>query len=143
MAGTADGRKAVTIQVKTKNKAFSRASKKEPAEWYWQIDAKAKEFRGKSVFYAFVDLKEGTGDTPILPMPDVFIVPADLVAEKMNHALAGATKDDGAHCWVSVYGEPPSNFFFHIEAGEDQKEKDGEIKWGEAWHLIEDALKAE
>ena len=139
MIGTADGKKVVTIQVKTKTKAFSRASKSEPAEWYWQIGAKAKEFRGKSVFYAFVDLNGATGETSPVKMPCAFIVPADLVAEKINEALAGPTKNDRTGCWVSVWGKPPTNFFFHIEAGGDHKEKDKD-KWQDAWYLIRECL---
>jgi hypothetical protein len=132
MVGTADGRKAVTIQVKTKNQAFSRATKKEPACWYWQFGAKAKELRGKSAFYAFVNLNGGAGES----MPEVFIVPADVVAESMSEAFPKNAKDERT-TWCSVYGEPPM-YFFHIEASENRKEK--EEKCREAWHLIERAL---
>ena len=138
MVGTADGRNAVAIQVKTNNQAFSPAGKKkkEPACWYWPIGAKAKELRGESAFYAFVDLNGGTGE----PMPDVFIVPADIVAKNMDEAFPKNAKD-GRTTWVSVWEKPgkPPMYFFHIEASENRKEK--EEKWQEAWHLIELALR--
>jgi len=141
MVGTPDGKKMVTIQVKTKNKAFSPATKKDPIScWYWQVAAKAKEPPGERFLYAFVNLKGGAGESPKpMPMPEVFIVPADFVAEKMNQALAGSTKNERTS-WVSVYGKPPTMFFFHIEAGQDGMEKDVEKKWRENWDLIKERL---
>jgi hypothetical protein len=140
LVGTADGRNAVAVQVKTKNEAFSPATKKDPTScWYWQI--KPNEFRGKSAFYAFVDLKGGTGEVQSpMPMPDVFIVPADIVAAKINEALEGSTKNERTKCWVSAYGKPPKMFFFEIEAGQDRSEKNWKGQWSEAWYLIDKAL---
>jgi hypothetical protein len=134
MVGTTDARNAVTIQVKTKNGAFSRATKKELACWYWQIGAKARESRGKSAFYAFVDLKSGE---PSPSIPDVFIVPADFVAEMMSNPCPKGVKTDERTTWVGSWGKPPM-YFFYIEADENRKEK--EEKWWEAWDLIERAL---
>jgi hypothetical protein len=114
MVATADGKKTVTIQVKTAKKAFFPPTKKHPGFWEWIIGSqKAKDLRGESVFYAFVDLKGGAGE------PDVFIVPADFVASN----LLGFPK-------------PPKEataFWFDIE----EKDKD---KWQEAWRLIRERL---
>jgi hypothetical protein len=119
MVGTPDGRETVTIQVKTASNAFySPKRKPENSNWYWPVGSKARGFRGKSVFYAFVDLKRGDGKhSKQPPMPDVFIVPADFVAGHLN----GYPKEN------------PTRFWFDIV------EKDKE-KWHEAWPLIEDAL---
>jgi hypothetical protein len=137
MVGTADGQKTVAIQVKTKNEAFSKATKSDPTScWYWQVGEKAaKKFRGKSDFYAFVDLKGGAGVKPTeqVPMPDVFIVPADVVANLFDQPADAVTKN------LSRYPNPErpdkrTMFFFHIVEGENK------TAWHEAWHLIEDAL---
>ena len=139
LVGSSDGHNAVTFQVKTRNQAFSRAtkSKKEPACWFWPIGAKAKEYRGKSAFYAFVDLNIGMGDprSP-MPTPDVFIVPADVVASSMCEAFPKNAKDERT-TWCSIYEKRPKPpmYFFHIEADENRNEK--KKKWQEAWELIE------
>src|SRR3990172_9316203 len=55
MVGTPDGKKTVTIQVKTANKAFLKYKKRAKDNcWYWRVNPKAKDLAGKSVFYAFV-----------------------------------------------------------------------------------------
>ena len=81
--------------------------------WYWRVNPKAKDLAGKSVFYAFVDLKEGK------EQPDVFIVPADFVGKHLNTYPKGSPK--------------PTSFWFDIM----EEDKD---KWHEAWHLIKSIL---
>src|SRR5207249_4589445 len=119
---------------------FVPATRRDPSYWYWEIGAKERELRGESVFYAFVDLKLGKGEPPTpMPTPDVFVVPADVVATMRNDAFPKLTKDERT-TWVGVWGEPPKQqrYFFHIEADENRKEK--EKKYWESWHLIEEAL---
>ncbi|MGA2069134.1 MAG: hypothetical protein ABSG86_29540 [Thermoguttaceae bacterium] len=111
MAWTLDGNKSVAIQVKTAERAFKPATKKNPGYWEWIIGSK-KPLRGESIFYAFVDLKVGTGEPP-----EVFIVPADVVA---THLIGFPRKE-------------PEKFWFVGE--EEDKEK-----WRERWDLIEEAL---
>ena len=119
MVGTADGKKTVTIQVKTANQAFFSYKKKpEDNYWDWRVSSKARELRGESVFYAFVNLNQGEGESSkSMPRPEVFIVPADDVAKNLN-----------------TYPETnPTSFWFDIMA----KDKD---RWHEAWRLIEERL---
>ena len=58
-----------------------------------------------------------------MPMPDVFIVPADFVAKNMSEAFPKNARD-GRTTWCSIYGKPPKPpmYFFHIEADENHKE---------------------
>jgi hypothetical protein len=145
MIATADGKKAVTIQVKTAKKAFCKGGKNEAASWYWywSIGANAEKLCGDSVFYAFVDLNEGAGEpSGAMQMPDVFIVPANDVVQKMNDALERSNNNNQTGCWVSAWPDQhpnPTMFFFHIEAGPDHEEKD-EKKYREAWYLIKERL---
>ena len=116
MVATPDGRKAVTIQVKSMDRAYHPPTKKSPGYWEWILGNKPpnKSMHAQALFYAFVDLKAGTSQSP-----DVFIVPHDYVAE---HAIG--------------FPKPPKEartFWFDIEEGERDK-------WREGWRLIEDAL---
>src|ERR1035437_7508787 len=75
--------RSVSIQVKTASNASQKPDKKKRKDdlLYWQLSKKALELKGKSVFYAFVDMKGCAADQPRpLEMPDVFIVPAEWVA---------------------------------------------------------------
>lgn len=120
MVGTIDGQKAVTIQVKTAQKAFSKGTAKNPMScWYWHLSSKAKDFGGESVFYAFVDLRNHEGNST--QIPDVFIVPANYVKEHLNTYPRGSSE--------------PTDFWFDI------LEKDKKM-WHEAWHLIQERLTA-
>ncbi len=119
-AGTVNGQKTVTIQVKTARNAFCPSTRRKPdsAYWEWTLSAKAKDLCGESVFYAFVDLRERDGD-PAKSMPDVFIVPA---------------KDVKEH--VQTFNKRPGGSPFYCF---DIPEKDKD-KWYEAWHLIRERL---
>ena len=121
MVGTIDGRASVTIQVKTARSAFL-APKRKPEEtcWYWHVGRKARDLRGDSVFYAFVDLKVSSGElSKSSETPDIFVVPADFVADHLN-AYPKSSKN-------------PTDFWFDIGI----KDKN---KWFEAWRLIIDRL---
>ena len=143
LVGSSDGRNSVTIQVKTLNEASSRAGKKDPKKhpacWCWPIGAKAKELRGKTFFYAFVNLNGAATEEPppAMSMPDVFIVPADDVAKLMTDALPKGSYGSGRTTWVGEWKGPM--YFFYIESNQDGTEK-GEQKWREAWHLIREQL---
>ena len=128
MVGSADGRKTVAIQVKTSQQAWKPATKaRKNPYWYWRINANARKLRGKSVFYAFVNLKGGKGESQ--ERPDVFIVPSDVLA-KMFERRQGARTNSSGCSRVNVYpNKAPTSFFF------DLMEKDGE-RWREAWHLV-------
>ncbi len=121
MVTTPNGKKTVTIQVKTATQAFLRVKRKpEQSCWYWPVGSKALDLSGESVFYAFVDLKGDTGEpSGEMKMPDVFIVPADFVRNHLN-----------------IFPKPPkkpTGFWFDIF------EKDKE-KWHENWDLIKTRL---
>ena len=140
MVGTADGRNALTIQVKTKRNAYCPAKrtkkKQEPACWEWQLNKKDEEPCGKSAFYVFVDLKWPKDSLSALSqIPDPFIVPADLVAQKIREALGGCKRDDGTGCSVGVWGQATNklSLFFWIAEAEAKQ-------WHEAWHFIKHAL---
>ena len=125
MVATHDGKSTVTVQVKTAKNAWLK-SKRGEGNWYWHVGPKARTLTGPSVFYAFVDLKGGTGEgetgEPRKPdMPDVFIVPADYVAGPGN--LETYPKND----------PKPTDFWFDIP-------EHGERRWREAWHLINERL---
>ena len=89
MVASPNGNKTVTIQVKTGNRPH-RTYRKQPSKqnWSWPVGDKAKDCGADSFFYAFIDLKtpEQEESSPILPdkkeklMPDVFIVPASVLA---------------------------------------------------------------
>ena len=127
MVGTLDGKKTVTVQVKTAIQARFKNG------WNWHLSSKAKELCGESVFYAFVDLKgrveESSGATL---MPDVFIVPADIVQSNLATFPHGSSK--------------PTDFWFNIIENEsDITDKLKGIwaehgKWHEAWCLIKERL---
>ena len=121
MVGSPNGKKTVTIQVKTARQAFlPYVRNREKSSWYWHVGAGAQHLCGESVFYAFVDLRENTKDSAKSEsMPDVFIVPADFVSKNLNN-----------------YPKPPqkpTDFWFDI------LEKD-KGRWHEAWHLIRKQL---
>ena len=123
MVGTPDGQKTVTVQVKTSSQAFRQFKKKpQNSYWAWHVGAKATGLRGERVFYAFVDLKQPEGGPQkAVEMPEVFIVPANIVAEHLDTYPKGSTN--------------PTDFWF----GFDKKEKE-EWNVDEGWRLIEDAL---
>ncbi len=82
MVGDVSGGTAVMIQVKTANWArrdYKRVKEKD--RWEWDVGRKAMDLRGENVFYAFVDLKWGNSEKRD---PDVFIVPADTVANRLG-----------------------------------------------------------
>jgi hypothetical protein len=120
MVGTPDGKKAVTIQVKTATEA-SYTHKRNPEKdyWTWRVGTKAKEPGGKPPFYAFVDLRAGEEEPSKFSkskqaMPDVFIIPADEVANTCQ-------KQEVSEGWFW------------------RERKDME-KWHEAWDLIKKCL---
>jgi hypothetical protein len=121
MVATSDGQKAVTIQVKTATNASVPCKRKpENSLWNWPVGSKALDLSGESVFYAFVDLREGTEKAAkSMLMPEVFIVPAEFVREHLNPFPKPPKK--------------PTTFWFDIF------EKDKE-KWHENWDLIEAGL---
>jgi hypothetical protein len=82
MVGDVSGGTAVMIQVKTSNWArrdYKRVKHKN--RWEWDVGRKAVDLRGENVFYAFVDLRWGHTEKPD---PDVFIVPASTVADRLG-----------------------------------------------------------
>ncbi len=78
MVGDLSGENVISIQVKTSTGA-NRERKRNPSSshWEWDVGAKAMKLVGKSIFYAFVDLKWKGGEES----PDVFIVPSQAVAD--------------------------------------------------------------
>lgn len=113
MVGDISGDDAVMIQVKTSNWArrdFKRVIEKN--RWEWDIGKKAMKLRSENVFYAFVDLKWGTGQDP-----DVFIVPSATVADRLGddwsrymHWIMDVQRDDYHERWDLItdrLGPPP------------------------------------
>lgn len=81
MVGDLAGHAAISLQVKTSSQALRQfARKPENNRWEWDIGQRAVTLRGKSIFYAFVDLK-GDHRAPGVS-PDIFIVPSLVVADK-------------------------------------------------------------
>lgn len=80
MVGDLGGSAAVSIQVKTSNRA-RRSSKTSPENnhWEWDVGRKGLNLRGDSIFYAFVDLRWKADKRA---QPDVFVVPSRVVADK-------------------------------------------------------------
>ncbi|HMO15294.1 MAG TPA: hypothetical protein PKD64_10380 [Pirellulaceae bacterium] len=77
MAGNLDGSETVSLQIKTSSGAWREYKRKpENNHWEWPVGHLAKTLNGKSIFYAFVDLKWSGDDENI---PDVFIVPSKAV----------------------------------------------------------------
>ncbi len=79
MVGNLTGTETLSIQVKTSNWARREFKRKpENNRWEWDVGKKALTLRGKSIYYAFVDLQ--WDPTNQHQMPTVFIVPSDDVA---------------------------------------------------------------
>lgn len=113
MVGDLAGNSAVSIQVKTSNWAWRSYKRKiEKSHWEWDVGKKGLSLRGKSIYYAFVDLKWSDSK---LATPDVFIVPSTVVADFLQPE------------W--------SRYMFWIKP----KESD---KYFENWGMITDALGA-
>ena len=74
------GTKVLSIQVKTSNSA-RRDRKNGPSDsyWEWGVGQRAMTLRGENLFYAFVDLRWGSRERPL-----VFIVPSNVVAGAMT-----------------------------------------------------------
>jgi len=82
MVGNLTGEETVSVQVKTSSGARREYKRKpENNHWEWPVGKRAMDLQGKSIFYAFVDLKWDDDNTT---MPDVFIVPSKIVAETFN-----------------------------------------------------------
>ena len=77
-----DGKEAISIQVKTSSGA-RREYKRKPENncWEWDVGKRAMTLRGKKLFYAFVDLQWAEDQVSV---PDVFIVPSDVVAGNLG-----------------------------------------------------------
>ena len=79
MVGDIGGNEVVAIQVKTSSTAWREYKKTaQNNHWEWPVSPKVTTLAGNSLFYAFVDLKSGSG------MPDVFIVPSADVAKRFK-----------------------------------------------------------
>lgn len=106
LVSDASGQRAVSLQVKTSNWAW-RSYKRKPERnhWEWFVGPKAKDLRGESIFYAFVDLKGRK-----LAVPDVFVIPSAVVADKFastNHPvnvfwLMSANRDKYLEAWEPI-----------------------------------------
>jgi len=82
MVSGPDGRRAISIQVKTSSGARREYVRKPDNNcWEWDVGKKAMTLRGEGLFYAFVDLKWGESYRSI---PDVFIVQSDVVADSLG-----------------------------------------------------------
>ena len=76
MVSDSKGTESVSIQVKTSSYAWREYKRKpENNHWEWDVGKKALQIDSKSIFYAFVDLKNGAADS----LPSVFIVPSTVV----------------------------------------------------------------
>ena len=74
LVASQDGSSPISLQVKTSHWALrnrGRGSRKEPHHYEWDVGEKSGKLNQRSLFFAFVDLKLGTGN-----LPDVFIVPS-------------------------------------------------------------------
>ena len=132
MVGTADGRKTVTIQVKTMiDASFKKGGR--VVGWNWRVGRKALELCGESVFYAFVDLRGCSGEpSAAMRRPDVYVVPADVV--RCNLATFPHGSSEPKDVWINI-----------IENKDDITEELRGLwaengKWHEAWHFIADRL---
>jgi hypothetical protein len=106
LVGGPSGQAAMSLQVKTSNWAW-RSYKRKPEKnhWEWFVGTKAKDLRGESIYYAFVDLKGGG-----LAVPDVFVIPSEVVADAFagtNYAanvfwLMAGNKDKYLEAWGPI-----------------------------------------
>jgi len=80
-----DGSKAVSVQVKTKTKAFGgRKGSLEESWLFWPISPKKRDLTEDSLIYAFVDLRKDDLSQVSETVPEVFIVPAKDVSKLEN-----------------------------------------------------------
>jgi len=83
-----EGKKSISIQVKTSNWAWRKYSKKvEHNHWEWDVGAKGKTLSGDSIFYAFVDLRWDESKSlseNLEEEPVVFIVPSEDVEKELG-----------------------------------------------------------
>ena len=108
MVATPNGKKTVTIQVKTGDSGIFRSKETRTSGWNWRVSSKAKELCGESVFYAFVDLKGGAGEpSGEMEMPDVFIVPADFVKDNLN--LYPKAAEEPTDFWFDIFEKERTN----------------------------------
>jgi hypothetical protein len=104
LVGDIKGNAAVSLQVKTSNWARREYKRKpENNHWEWDVGRKALDLKGDLIFYAFVDLK---WDPKNPSLPDVFIVPSQVVADQMKPEdtrfmfwLMESEKDQYHRCW--------------------------------------------
>ena len=101
MVGDLSGH-AVSIQVKTArwaHRQYVRSNAKN--RWEWDVNYKVVNIRSDSIFYAFVDLKGDTSQSP-----DVFIVPSHIVAD----AIERDTKPSDKRIMFRIHESFAENF---------------------------------
>lgn len=77
LVGLIDGSTSLSLQVKTSHWALrtrGRGENKKPDHYEWDVGQKSAMQHRSDLFFAFVDLKTGSGE-----LPDVFIIPSKSV----------------------------------------------------------------
>ena len=94
LVGLLDGSATLSLQVKTSHWALptrGRGEKKTPHHYEWDVGQKSAMLQRPDLFFAFVDLKLGSGQ-----LPDVFIIPSEFVYKSFQYAITkyfGGRKD--------------------------------------------------
>ena len=85
LVGLLDGSATLSLQVKTSHWALptrGRGEKKTPHHYEWDVGQKSAMLQRPDLFFAFVDLKLGSGQ-----LPDVFIIPSEFVYKSFQYAI--------------------------------------------------------
>lgn len=80
LVANSDGTRTIAIQVKTSTSAWYQYARdtEKPNYWIWDVNNRATTLRADRLFYAFVDLRNGSDEKK---EPEVFIVPSNDVAD--------------------------------------------------------------
>lgn len=84
LVASQDGSSTISLQVKTSHWALrkrGRGNKKQPHHYEWDVGEKSAKLNLPGLFFAFVDLKLGTGE-----LPDVFVIPSNQVFDAFDNA---------------------------------------------------------
>lgn len=85
LVGLLDGSATLSLQVKTSRSALrtrGRGENKTPHHYEWDVGKKSAALRRPDLFFAFVDLKSQSGQSP-----DVFIIPSGFVYKWFQNVI--------------------------------------------------------
>ena len=92
LVGCIDGSTSLSLQVKASHWALrtrGRGTSKKPDHYEWDVGQRSAMQHRPDLFFAFVDLKTGSGQ-----LPDVFIIPSKSVYDWFQGAITKRFGDD-------------------------------------------------